>query len=159
MKHFKKNSLLIGTIIITLIVISPYLLYISESISPDIKQIETIFGTIKSGYFPSIQVYVYWISAKFVPFFLLTILYVTNKSWWAPAILVPITVYLFQLISVVNDNAEVFDELEFIYTTPILIPVLATLYFIKTKIEIYIEAIDLKKEMDTKMKKKKVRNE
>ncbi|NOR29364.1 MAG: hypothetical protein GQ540_12635 [Lutibacter sp.] len=79
MKHFKKNSLLIGTTIIILIVISPYLLYISESISPDIKQIETIFGTIKSGYFPSIQAYVYWIFAKFVPFFLLTILYVTTK--------------------------------------------------------------------------------
>ena len=137
MKHFKKNSLLIGTTIIILIVISPYLLYLSESISPDTKQIETIFGTIKPRYFPSIQAYVYWISAKFVPFFLLTILYVTNKNWWAPAILVPITVYLFQLISVVNDNAEFFDELEFIYTTPILILVLTILYFIKTKIDIY----------------------
>ena len=68
----------------------------------------------------------------------MTILYVTNKNWWAPSILVPITVYLFQLIFVVNDNAEFFDELEFIYTTPILILVLTILYFIKTKIDIYI---------------------
>ena len=155
MKHIKKTSLLIGSFIIVLIVSSPYLLYLSESISPDIIQVETIFGTIKSGYFATIQDYVYWFFAKFVPLFLLTILYLTNKNWWAPAILVPISVYLFQLISVINDESEFFDELEFIYTTPILIPVLVVLFIIKSKLGIYIEAVDLKKEMDIKMEKKK----
>lgn len=151
MKVNKKKSLLSGSILIILIIISPYFLFLNESIDPNIKQIDTIFGVIKGGYYGSISVLFYWIMAKFVPIFLLSILFLTNKNWWAPAILVPISVYLFQLISVVNDSAEYFDEIEFIYTLPILVPVVIALFFIRHKISIYIQATDLKKEMDDKM--------
>jgi len=44
MKHIKKTSLLIGSLIIALIVSSPYLLYISESISPDIIRRNNIWN-------------------------------------------------------------------------------------------------------------------
>lgn len=151
MKINKKKHLLSGSILIILIIVSPYFLFLNELIDPNIKQIETIFGVIKSGYYSSIQVYIYWVMAKFVPLLLLSILFLTNKNWWAPAILVPISVYLFQLVSIVNDSAEYFDEIEFIYTLPILVPVVVVLIFIRHKISIYIQATDLKKEMDDKM--------
>lgn len=124
--------MLSGSILIILIIVSSNSLFLNELIDPNIKQIETIFGVIKSGYYSSIQVYIYWVMAKFVPLLLLSILFLTNKNWWAPAILVPISVYLFQLVSIVNDSAEYFDEIEFIYTLPILVPVVVVLIFIKT---------------------------
>ena len=158
MKINKKKHLLSGSILIILIIISPYFLFLNESIDPNIEQIDTIFGVIKGGYYGSIQVLFYWVMAKFVPLFLLSILFLTNKNWWAPTLLVPISVYLFQLISVLNDSAEYFDEIEFIYTLPILAPVVIGLFFIRHKISIYIKATDLKKEMDDKMdaRKKKI---
>ncbi|MDP3312134.1 hypothetical protein [Lutibacter sp.] len=91
--------------------------------------------------------------AKFVPIFLLTILFITTKSCWASSILVPISVYLFQLISIVNDSTLYFDEIEFIYTLPLIIQVLIILYLIRIKLSIYLEAVDLKKEMEEKMSK------
>jgi hypothetical protein len=155
MKKSKKTSLLIGSILILLIICSPYLLYVNKIISPDIKNLDTIFGVIKGGYYGSVQVYIYWFFTKFVPLFLLTIIFLVNKDWWGNALIVPIAVYLFQLLSIVNDSVEYVDEIEFIYTLPILVIVVVLLFFIRSKLSIYIEALDLKKEMDTIMENSK----
>ena len=151
----RKSSLLIGSLITTLIVASPYFLYLSRTIPADLESIETIFGTIKGGHYEAVQNYVYWFFSKFVPLFLLIIWFVTCKNWWVHAIIIPITVYLFQLISVMNDSVSYVDEVEFIYTVPIAVVIMVILYFIRSKMSIYLEALDLKREMDMNMKTKK----
>ena len=83
---------------------------------------------------------------------LLFIWFITNKHWWVHVLIIPISVYLFQLISVINDNIAYVDEVEFIYTVPIAVIILVVLYFIRSKMAIYIQAMDLKKEMDENMK-------
>ncbi|PHQ57720.1 MAG: hypothetical protein COC16_00245 [Lutibacter sp.] len=155
MKKNKKASLLYGCILVILITTSPYLLYLYKSIPPDITQLNTIFGVLKGGEFRSVQTFILFIFAKFVPLFLLILLFFTNKDWWSYALLVPISVYFFQLFFIINESSKSFDEIEFIYTTPVLIPVLVILYFIRYKISIYIDAVDLKKEMNTVMKNSK----
>ena len=149
MKNSKKASLFYGWILVILITTSPYLLYVYKSIPPDITQIDTVFGVLKGGEFGSVQTFIYFIFTKFVPLFLLILLFITNNNWWSYALLVPISVYIFQLFFIINESSKSFDEIEFIYTIPILIPVLVLLYFIRYKISIYIEAVDLKKEMDS----------
>ena len=89
--------------------------------------------------------------AKFIPLLLLLIWFITNKHWWVHALIIPISVYLFQLISVINDSEQYADEVDFIYTVPIAAIVVVILYFIRSKIVIYILAVDLKKEMDDNM--------
>lgn len=155
MKNRKKASLYYGSLIILVLILSPYLLFISQFFPEDAETYKTIFGEIKSGYFGNIQVFVHWIFAKFVPLLLLSILYITNKHWWSPAILVPISVYLFQLISVFNDSNEHADEVEFIYTIPILIIVSFILYAIRRRLVIYTKALDLKDEMEEVINKSK----
>ncbi|SDW49411.1 hypothetical protein SAMN05444411_101852 [Lutibacter oricola] len=149
----KQTSLIIGSIIILVLIVSPYLLYINQFIPEDLKTYPTIFGEISPGYFGSIKTFVYWIFAKLVPIILLSILYITNKNWWSLAILVPISVYVFQLISVINDSAENIDEIEFIYTLPLLVFVSIALFLIRRKIIIYIKAKDLKTEMEEVIEK------
>jgi len=151
MKSNKKSSLLAGSIIILFLISTPYLLYLSQSIDPELQIYNTFFGPIKSGYYPSIQLYVYWFFSKFVPLLLLIIWFLTNKHWWVHAIAIPISVYFFQLISVVNDSEQYLDEVEFIYTVPITVLVIVILYYLRSKLAIYILAVDLKKEMDDKM--------
>jgi len=152
MKNRRKKSLWIGSFIILIIITTPYFLYFSQSIPEEIKEYKTIFGTIKGGYYESVSFYIYWFFSKFVPLLLLFIWFVTNKHWWVHALIIPISVYLFQLIAVINDSEEFVDEVEFIYTVPIAVIVIVILYFLRTKMSIYIQAVDLKKEMDDNMK-------
>jgi len=154
----KRSSLLIGSVIVFLIVITPYLLYFYQSVpvvnpDPDIPEDwDTIFGVIKAGNFMKAQNYIYYFFSKFVPLLLLFIWFVTNKHWWVHAIAIPISVYLFQLIAIINDSVDYVDEVEFIYTVPIAVIIITILYFIRSKMSIYIQAVDLKEEMDENMK-------
>ena len=152
MKNPKKKSLFTGSILILLIISTPYLLYLHQNVPEDIVDLETFFGTIKGGFYDSAQYSIYWFFSKFVPLLLLLIWFLTNKHWWVHAIIIPISVYLFQLIAVINDSEQFADEVDFIYTVPIAVLVVVILYFLRSKLAIYILAVDLKKEMDDNMK-------
>jgi len=152
MKSNRKKSLLTGSIIILLIISTPYLLYIHQTIPKDIENLDTLFGVIKGGYYENVYTYIYIYFSKFVPLLLLFIWFLTNKHWWVHAIVIPISVYFFQLISVINDSEEFVDQVDFIYTVPITVLVVVILYFLRSKLAIYILAVDLKKEMDDNMK-------
>ena len=151
-KKSRKYSLLAGSIIIFFIVITPYLLYFYTFVNPESTEAETIFGTISAGSHQLIQYYAYYFFAKFVPLLLLIIWFLTNKHWWVHAIIIPISVYLFQLINIIGQSDTTMDEIEFIYSVPITAIVMVILYFIRSKMTIYIQAVDLKKEMDSNMK-------
>jgi len=158
----KRTSLIVSSIVIILIATSPYLLYIYKSFPSDSKHYQTIFGIINSGYYANVLTFMYTLLSKFVPFLLLLIWFATNKHWWVHVLIIPISVYLFQIISVLNDAAANVDEVEFIYTLPFLLVVMLILYGIRYKLSIYVKAVDLKKEMDKKMddaiEKRKERN-
>jgi hypothetical protein len=153
MKNNKRTSLLLGSFITLIICLSPYLLYMHTNVPEGALEIKTIFGTIKAGYYyPDLQIYIYYFFSKFAPLLLLLVWFITCKHWWVHAIIIPITVYLFQLISVINDNGDYVDEVTFIYTIPITLIIIVLLYFARNRISVYIQAVDLKKEMDQKMK-------
>jgi len=152
MKNQRRRSLLLGSILILLIICTPYLLYVYRTIPSEIKSFEAFFGTINNGYYFDVQTYIYTLFGKFVPFFLLVIWFITNKHWWVHSLIIPITVYLFQLISVINESEQYVDEVEFIYTVPIAVIVMVILYFLRSTMSTYIQAVDLKKEMDDNMK-------
>ncbi len=152
MKGNKKTSLFIGSLMVVLIVSTPYLLYFYQNIPSDLVNWKTFIGPIKGGYYGTAQMFIYTLFSKFVPLLLLFVWFITNKQWWVHALIIPISVYLFQLISVVNDSELYMDEVEFIYTVPFLVLILVILYFVRSKISIYIQAVDLKKEMDENMR-------
>ncbi|MCF6182369.1 hypothetical protein [Lutibacter sp.] len=147
----RKTSLIVSSIVIAIIAFVPYLLYIYKSFPSDTDQYKTIFGTIKAGYYGNIQLYFYYLFGKLVPLLLLLVWFATNKHWWVHVLIIPISVYLFQLISVINDSTSFVDEFEFIYTLPFLVVVMLILYAIRYKLSIYVRAVDLKKEMDKTM--------
>jgi len=150
MKNKKRVSLFAGSVIVFLIIITPYLMFLYKSV-PDVENWKTFLGVIKGGYYDSAQNYIYWFFSKFVPLLLLIIWFLTCKHWWVHAIIIPISVYLFQLITVINDSEKYIDEVEFIYTVPITVLVITIMYYLRSKLAIFIQAVDLKKEMDDKM--------
>jgi len=147
----RKTSLIVSSIVIALIAITPYLLYVYKSFPADSNEYKTIFGVIQGGSYGDIQAFFYFLFTKFVPLLLLLVWFATNKHWWVHVLIIPISVYLFQFISVLNDGSKFMDEVEFIYTLPFLLVVMLILYAIRYKLSIYVKAVDLKKEMDKKM--------
>ncbi|KAB8153718.1 hypothetical protein EZY14_009970 [Kordia sp. TARA_039_SRF] len=145
MKERSKNSLVTGSIIAFILVISPYLFYFYEGVPSD-KIWETRFFTYHSNYFENAQVAIWHIINKFVPLLLLILWFFTCKNWWYHAILVPIAILSFQLLSVLNDDMKYFDEFEIYYTIPIMMVVVPLVYLIRIKLfDKLIHGIDLRK--------------
>ena len=76
----------------------------------------------------------------------------TNKHWWVHALIVPITIYLIQIINIFNDSLQYVDEVDYIYSIPISTIIMGVLYVIRANLSIYVQAINLKEEMDENMK-------
>ncbi|MDP3353148.1 MAG: hypothetical protein Q8S44_05345 [Flavobacteriaceae bacterium] len=147
----KQNTLSLrtGSLILILIVVTPYLLYVYQYL-PDTTTWETPFFTLKSGIFPSLVFYGHAFFSKLVPLILLFIWFIDSKSWWYHAIAVPISTYIFQLVSVINDQAQYFDQVEFAYSIPVTAIVLTILYLIRSKFGIYVSALHLQEEIRQK---------
>ena len=124
---------------------------------PDVKSHDFFGWTFTSNYWGSVRYFMYYIFAKLIPLSLLLIWFTTCKHWWYHSIAIPISIYIFQLISVINDDVEFNDEYEFIYSVPISLIIIMILYFIRSKISIFLKARDIKKEMDDVMNKPFIR--
>ena len=142
-------SLLTGSIVLVIIIISPYILYIYQYL-PDTNTWETPLFTIKSGLFPSVVHLGHAFFSKFVPLILLFIWFIDSKSWWHHAIAVPISAYIFQIVSVINDSSQYFDTVEFAYSIPVTSVVLTILYVVRSKLGIYVSALHLQEEIQRK---------
>ena len=125
------SSAVIGSIIGTLIASTPLLFSLYESV-PAEKVWDTFMFTYDSNAWEDAQ-YAMWVyTGKLVPLLLLFIWFFTNRHWWYHALLVPIAMYIFQLI--VSFNAEKnFDEFQLIYMLPVMAIIIPSIYLIRAK--------------------------
>lgn len=149
-KNRTKSYLLTGSLIIAFMLFVPYAFYLYNSF-PDVKTYDFGFFIYESNYYESVRYFMYYLLSKLIPLSLLLIWFTTCKHWWYYSIAIPISVYVFQLIGVLNDDAGLIDEMEFIYSLPFTIIILGILFFIRTRISTYLKAVDLKKQVDEKM--------
>jgi len=127
-----KKSLVIGSIIATLIALTPYLFSLYESV-PATKTWDTFFGTYSSGNFQNAQTSMWVIISKAVPLFLIFIWFFTNRHWWYHALLVPIAMYIYQIFGVFYDDVYL-DKFQFIYMIPVMSIVIPSIYLIRARI-------------------------
>jgi len=125
----------------------PYAFYLYKAF-PDTEIYETSLFTIRGGTYESVRSLMYFIFAKLIPLLLLLIWFTTCKHWWYYSIAIPIAVYVFQLVSLFNESVGFIDEMEFIYSLPITLTILVILFFIRSKISLYLKATDLKRQAD-----------
>lgn len=143
----KRKILSIGTLIALCIVLSPILSYIYQGF-PNVKTWESfLFGTIHSNYYESIQILVWVVFSKVLPFILLLIWFFTCKHWWYHSILVPIAMYVFQIYSTINDDLLFADSDEFYIIIPLIAIVAAITYTIRTKIFDRLYGVNLDQEL------------
>lgn len=149
----KLKSLRTGSIIAIIIAITPFMFYLTD-IFPDGAIWESSFFTYQSKYYESVSTFIWVALSKLIPLFLFVIWYFTCKNWWNKIILIPIGLYFFQLISILNEDSEIVDNQEIYYSIPFVIVIVSIVYTIRIKIFDKIHNIDLS-ELDALKKSNK----
>ncbi len=126
-----KKALFFGGIVVFLIAISPFVFYSYKSF-PEIKTWETFLFTSETSFYSWFD-YAWYFVSKFVPLYLLLLWFFTCKHWWHWIILVPITMYAFQLWGIINENQNL-DELELFYILPLMMVLVPLVYLIRAKL-------------------------
>jgi len=146
LKDQPSGFLLLGSIIAFLIAFSPYIFYLYE-IFPDGPVWETSFFTYESNYYLNVTTAMWTYFGKIMPLFLLLIWFFTCKHWWYHAILIPITMYIYQLT--VAFYEDVYNQTNFmdvnglLYLAPFFIAILIIVYLVRIQIFDRVYGIDL----------------
>ena len=151
-KKTLRNKFLIEGLISVIIVISPLLHYAWKYIPNGIQEIYFFSIKIDANGFEDINTSIYYYLMKFVPLMLLMIWFITCKEWWYHAIILPITMYAFQLLSAITIESNIVDENEILYIVAVNMVITPIIYFIRLKlVDKYVHGIDLKA-MDQELK-------
>jgi len=75
-----------------------------------------------------------WIlTGKIIPLLFLILWFWTCRHWWYHALLVPIAMYLYQIIALFNDDNQFIDELGLIYLVPVMAVIIPSIYLIRAQ--------------------------
>ncbi|MFD2289731.1 hypothetical protein ACFSKN_02385 [Mariniflexile gromovii] len=128
-----KKSLIVGSIVATLIAITPYLFYLYESV-PDTPVWNTFLFTYTSYNYQSANVAMWILTSKAIPLLLLLIWFFTCRHWWYHVLLVPISMYIFQVFGLINGDSRYLDEFQLIYMIPVMAVIIPSIYLVKARI-------------------------
>lgn len=149
-KHSSKNGakkkIIIETIIVFLIAITPFLFKIYDYL-PDNNPEDTVsfLGfTIGSNGFNNVSAYVWFLTGKIIPMYLLIFWFLTSKDWWYHILLIPILMYAFQLFELLYSEDDVIDTENIWWLLPVCMVVIPIVYLIRIKLyDKYVHGIDL----------------
>jgi len=127
-----KKEIIIGSIIATFIAITPYLFTIWENV-PDQETWDTFLFTYTSTYYPSVQIVVWTLLGKVIPLLLLIIWIFTCRHWWYHVLLVPIAMYVYHIITIINDDLEFAEETQILYLLPVMAIIIPSIYLIRAR--------------------------
>lgn len=132
-KNSLSRSAVIGSLLATIICISPFIYSLHESV-PNTQVWDTFLFTYQSGFWEDAQ-YAMWVfTGKALPLLFLIIWFFTCRHWWYHALLVPIVMYAFQIVQTYSAEATRIDENQIRTLLPILVVIVPSIYLIRAKI-------------------------
>lgn len=130
----RKQDLLKGGVLSIILISTPFLFYIYKYAPADETTWDTWLGTFESGAFSNVQTYMHALFTKITFVVLTGIWFLTSNRWWRYAILVPFTMFLFQLSGVISYKVKYMDEYDFWDALPFILPILFFLAFISHRL-------------------------
>jgi len=148
-----KTKILLESLVVFFVAISPFLYKLYEYLPLSSDGTVSIIGfIIKPNGFPDAQTYLWFLTSKVVPLYLFLIWFLTSRDWWYHIILIPISMYSFQLFEVIYDTDKVIDTKNILWLLPICMVVIPFVYFIRIKLyDKHVNGIDLEA-MDAELK-------
>ena len=126
------NGVILGSIIATLIAATPFFFNLYESV-PDTKVWDTFLFTYRSEYYESLFVLAWTLASKIIPLFLMIIWFFTCRHWWYHSLLVPIAMFIYQIIVILDDDLSFADQNELIYLLPVMAIIIPSIYLIRAR--------------------------
>ncbi|TSE08754.1 hypothetical protein [Aquimarina algiphila] len=154
----KKTKLISGVIVIIVLAMTPLLFYLYKIVPKGTTSWQFLTFTMETKGFRSVQIFIHAFFTKFTFVLSFSVWFLTCKHWWKWVLLIPLTMFLFQLTGVVNQNIEYIDEYDFWYSLPVTIPVLVFLIILRNRLKFYNDALDLKEQLDKEILELKKEN-
>lgn len=140
-----KRKLFHDSLIVFLVIASPFVFKLHEYVTTEEGATLNFLGIeITDNGFQNVSVYVWFMLGKLVPFYLLLIWFFTCKHWWYHIILIPVTMYVFQIFEEVYSDDYFIDSKNVLWLLPICMVIIPFVYFIRIKLyDKYVHGIDL----------------
>lgn len=155
-----KRKLFLDSLMVFLIIASPFIFKLHEYVSTEEGATINFLGIeVNDHGFANLSVYVWFMLGKLVPLYLLLIWFFTCKHWWYHIILIPITMYAFQIFEEVYSDDYYIDTENILWLLPICMVIIPFVYFIRIKLyDKYVHGIDLEA-MEAELQELKEKNE
>jgi hypothetical protein len=142
------------------VILAPFLFKIHEYLPRDPDETFSFLGiTIGKNEFADVSTYVWFLLGKIIPLYLLFIWFFTCKHWWYHAILIPITMYAFQIFEVIYSEDKYVDTENILWLLPVCMVVIPFVYFVRVKLyDKHVHGIDLEA-MDAELQELKEKPE
>ncbi|WP_242087126.1 hypothetical protein [Aestuariivivens sediminis] len=128
-----RKNLILGSLIATLVAITPYLFYMYENV-PQEKVWETFLFKYTANNYQTAYLFMWVLTGKLIPLYILFLWFFTCKHWWYHTLLVPIAMYAYQIFDVINKDAAFVDTNQLIYLIPIMAVIIPSIYLIRARI-------------------------
>jgi hypothetical protein len=144
-KKKAKKKIFLESLLVFFIAISPFLYKVYEYLPYDANGDVSLMGlTLGNNGFPDTLTYLWFLTSKIVPIYLLIFWFLTSRDWWYHIIIIPIAMYAFQLFEVFFDSDDVIDTENIWWIIPICMITIPFVYFIRIKLyDKHVHGIDL----------------
>ncbi len=119
--------------IIILIILSVKLIFYIPELMTNEQLNTKVFG-----FEFNLRLILWFLAVKLQLIILLFIWHYTSRHWWKIAIMIPLTLEVFKFIGFLNIKFENFDEVDFITSIPVTIPIVLSLLYLSNKLNKYI---------------------
>ncbi len=136
------STLIYGTVIAVILAIVPYLFYSYEAIPESLWDLK-YFGNINESFGGDPYITSWLIMIKFPPAILFFVWFLTCKHWWYHVIIIPFSMYFFQLVTAFIPSLGLIDHNEIYFIIPVVIASLSASYIARIKVFDRIHGIDI----------------
>ncbi|WP_350288614.1 hypothetical protein [uncultured Croceitalea sp.] len=146
LSRLAKKRIILESLVAFLILTAPFIFKSHEYFPGDsTESVNLFFFQLGANGFESVETHAWFIVGKLVPFYLLILWFLTCKHWWYHIILIPITMYAFQLFELYYSEDDVIDSENILWLLPVCMVVIPFVYFIRVKLyDKHVHGIDLK---------------
>ncbi|MEP0304601.1 MAG: hypothetical protein ABJD98_15835, partial [Maribacter dokdonensis] len=144
-KKKAKKKIFLESLLVFFIAISPFLYKTYDYLPYDSNGDVSILGfTLDGNGFPDASTYLWFLTSKIVPLYLLIFWFLTSRDWWYHIIIIPIAMYAFQMFEVFYDSDHYIDTDNIWWIIPICMITIPFVYFIRIKLyDKHVHGIDL----------------
>ncbi|TLP79659.1 hypothetical protein [Maribacter sp. ACAM166] len=144
-KKKAKKKIFLESLLVFFIAISPFLYKVYDYLPYESNGDVSILGlTMGNNGFADTQTYLWFLTSKIVPLYLLIFWFLTSRDWWYHIIIIPIAMFAFQLFEVFFDSDSYLDTDNIWWLIPICMITIPFVYFIRlTLYDKHVHGIDL----------------